>query len=63
MKITSIANFATKIIAAFVFLLLVTVLSIKDYSVAGNQVKQDNAVTASTTQHPNGRAAHESHRL
>lgn len=63
MKFTPIASFATTIIAAFVFFLLVTVLSIKDYPVAGDQVKQDTTVTASTTHHPNGRAAHESHRL
>ena len=64
MTFTPIANFATKIIAAFVFLLLVTVLSIKDYPVSSDLVNQDNnAVATSTTQHSNGRAAQESHRL
>lgn len=68
MKITSIAAFATKIIAAVVFVLLVTVLAIPDYSLSGKQSYQDKSeVTASTThnhtQLPHGRAAHEYHRL
>jgi hypothetical protein len=68
MKFTHMASLATKIIAALVFVLLVTVLAIPDYSLAGTQSYQDKTeVTASTahnhTQLPHGHAAHESHRL
>jgi hypothetical protein len=68
MKFTHMASLATKIVAALLFVLLVTVLAIPDYSLNGKQSYQDKTeVTASTahnhSQLLHGHATHESHRL
>ena len=52
MKITNFADVAEKIIATIVFVLLVTVLSIKDYPTTSTQSHQDKPqVTASIVHH------------